>query len=400
MKEPFLAAIPLLSKVEAAGFEAYFVGGSVRDCLLGKKIEDVDIATSATPEEIKTIFQKTIDVGIDHGTIIVLFNGIPYEVTTFRTETEYVDFRKPKEVQFIRSLEDDLKRRDFTMNAIAMDKKGCLIDPFNGRKSIDDKIIQTVGKAEERFSEDALRMMRALRFFSQLDFEIEKATYEALVSLGHLLEKISVERKLAEFEKLLVGRNRSQALLVLIETDLFKYLPGMSLFKHSIQKTARLDSQALSLLEMWTLLLSQCELHAKECLAFLKSWKMPVKKIKTLSLLIKWLHFRQENNWTTLALYEAGSGEIVASVERVFNVLQGNDVDKQTSSLMVSYAALPLKQRGELDVTGDDLQAWFQKGPGSWIKETIEQIEIAVINNEIRNQNDSIREWLLGCNQK
>lgn len=136
MKEPFLSAVPLLTEIEHAGYEAYFVGGAVRDLLLDREIADVDIATSATPEEIKAIFPKTIDVGIEHGTIVVLFKGRTFEVTTFRAESEYEDYRRPSGVQFIRSLEEDLKRRDFTMNAIAMDKSGQLFDPFHGKQAI------------------------------------------------------------------------------------------------------------------------------------------------------------------------------------------------------------------------------------------------------------------------
>src|SRR3954451_24281467 len=158
----FKKAIPLLEVIEKAGFEAYFVGGCVRDYLLGKKIADVDIATSATPQEIKTIFSKTIDVGIEHGTVVVIWDKETYELTTFRSDGEYTDFRRPSEVTFIRSLEEDLKRRDFTMNSMAMDKEGRLIDPFSGRKAIQNKIIETVGAAPDRFHEDALRMMRAI----------------------------------------------------------------------------------------------------------------------------------------------------------------------------------------------------------------------------------------------
>ncbi|MGZ4161997.1 MAG: CCA tRNA nucleotidyltransferase, partial [Neobacillus sp.] len=205
MIEPFLSALPVLTMLEEAGFEAYFVGGSVRDYLLSNPIHDVDIATSATPEEVKVIFPKTADIGIEHGTVLVRFQKESYEVTTFRTESEYQDYRRPKEVSFIRSLHEDLQRRDFTMNAIAMDRMGKLIDPFDGRRAIKEKIIQTVGHADDRFNEDALRMMRAVRFVSQLSFKIERETINALTNLVHLLEKIAIERKRAEFEKLLIG---------------------------------------------------------------------------------------------------------------------------------------------------------------------------------------------------
>lgn len=399
MNEPFLSAIPLLMKIEDAGFKAFFVGGSVRDCLLGKKISDVDIATSATPKEIKAIFPKTIDVGIEHGTIIVLFNGVPYEVTTFRSEAEYVDYRKPKEVQFIRSLEADLERRDFTMNAIAMDKEGQFIDPFDGRKAINDKVIKTVGKAEERFSEDALRMMRALRFYSQLGFTIEKDTYHALRSFGHLLEKISVERKLTEFEKLLVGKNRTNALLMLANTELYKYLPEMAPLQESLKNVAQLDCGELQLEEMWGLILKQFEINYNESGAFLRAWKMPIKKIKYISSLLKWLEYRVKNEWTDIALYNA-SIQIAVSTEKLLNVLHHHDVNKNISLLMQAYEMLPINQRSALQVTGNDLQVWFQQQPGPWIKETIEKIEAAVIKKEVTNQKDLIREWLFGCNQK
>ena len=134
--QTFVQALPLIEQIEAAGFEAYFVGGSVRDALLGKEINDVDIATSAFPAEIKQIFPKTIDVGIEHGTVMVLWDGEAYEITTFRTESTYQDFRRPDKVEFVRSLEEDLKRRDFTVNALAMDKNGQIMDYFNGQEDL------------------------------------------------------------------------------------------------------------------------------------------------------------------------------------------------------------------------------------------------------------------------
>src|SRR4051812_38283336 len=216
MKEPFLAAVPVLTKLESAGYEAYFVGGAVRDFLLKKEINDIDIATSATPEEVKQIFSKTVDVGIEHGTLLVLYQNQSYEITTFRTEAEYEDYRRPKAVSFIRSLKEDLQRRDFTMNAIAMDKDGNLIDPFHGELSIKNQVIQTVGKATDRFQEDALRMMRAVRFVSQLSFRIEDETLNALEDLVHLLGKIAIERKQTEFDKLLFGDNRKQAIQLIL----------------------------------------------------------------------------------------------------------------------------------------------------------------------------------------
>lgn len=399
MMPVFKKAIPLLKQIENAGFEAYFVGGSVRDYLLGKEIADVDIATSATPEEVKQIFPKTLDIGIEHGTVVVLFKGTPYEVTTFRTESEYVDFRRPSEVHFIRSLHEDLQRRDFTMNAIAMDMDGNFIDPFYGKQSISEKVIKTVGNAEERFKEDALRMMRAIRFNSQLAFEIDPFTAEALASSGYLLEKIAVERKLSEFEKLLAGKNRKNALKKLAETGLYKYLPGMAPFRKELNHTIHLDSSELSVEEMWGFLIYCFGMDQLKAEAFMKHWKMSGKKTKRILKVFKWLEYRFTSNWTPNTLYEAGGGQTVESTERILNVLRQENVETNISSVLKSYESLPIKDKSELKITGNDLMTWFDRPQGSWIKAELEKAEKAVLNRDIDNSKDSIREWLIKCNQ-
>lgn len=399
MKEPFLSAVLLLTKIEEEGYEAYFVGGSVRDLLLGREITDVDIATSATPQEIQAIFPKTIAVGAEHGTIVVLFSGKTYEVTTFRTEAEYEDCRRPSEVQFIRSLEEDLKRRDFTMNAIAMDKAGRFIDPFHGKQAIENRVIQTVGKAEERFSEDALRMMRAVRFYSQLHFKIESSTKDALIQYAHLLKHISTERKLAEFEKLLVGINRRNALKVLHETGLYTYLPGMAPYSEGLIQMIKYDSISLGIEEMWVLLIYQFRIYGTDINSFLKTWKLPVKKIKKIVQIVNWLTIRLKTDWTVESLYEAGA-DTIFSTERIYNLLHNQKVDRRINHLLERYEALPIKQRSELEVTGNDIQEWFQKKQGPWIKEILEMIEKAVIHQKVSNHKQLIREWLIECNQK
>jgi len=398
MKEPFLNAVPLLEKIEKAGYEAYFVGGSVRDLLIGREISDVDIASSATPVELKAIFPKTIDVGIEHGTIVILFNGMAYEVTTFRSESEYEDFRRPAGVEFIRSLQDDLMRRDFTMNAIAMDKQGKLIDPFRGTQAIKERMIRTVGDPFERFQEDGLRMMRAIRFHSQLGFEIEDKTLDALKALAPLLKHISVERKTMEFEKLLAGTYRKDAIIKLTETDIYQFLPGLADLKSEITHMAEYDCGDLSVEEMWALLLFQCKWQQKELDAFLKAWKLPVKKIQYIKSLLAWLKIRFAKNWTKLALYQAGF-MIAAGAERLFNILHHQEANLNLEHLQKSYESLPIKKLTDLEINGGDLQEWFQKKPGPWIKEKLKAAEAAVINQEIENKKEILREWLSGCNQ-
>ncbi len=394
----FTAAVPVLEKIEAAGFEAYFVGGSVRDFVLGKEVADVDIATSATPQEIKRIFSKTVDVGIEHGTVVVLWEKNTYEITTFRSESEYVDFRRPSEVTFIRSLEEDLKRRDFTMNSIAMDKKGVLIDPFRGREAIQNKVIATVGSASERFHEDALRMMRAVRFVSQLSFTIEENTYRALGENAPLLAKIAVERKTAEFEKLLQGANRMPALKTLIDTGLYQYLPGLGDKKAQLRKLLNLQLEPLSLVEMWTLLLYVLGIKEAEAEVFLKLWKLPVKKMKAVKGVLTWLQSRSQTQWTLESLYEAKLVQ-AESAERLFNIVNQQSLLQGLAQLKEQYDTLVINDRQELAVGGYDLMEWEGKRGGLWVKEKLILIEKAVLNGEVLNNKEMIREWLKQCNQ-
>lgn len=195
----------VIEKLNEHGFEAYVVGGCVRDSLLGKEPEDWDITTSAKPEEVKAIFSRTIDTGIQHGTVTVMLNRQGYEVTTYRVDGEYEDGRHPKSVDFTTSLLEDLKRRDFTINAMAYNGREGLVDAFGGMEDLENRVIRCVGSAVNRFTEDALRILRAVRFSAQLDFRIEDETYEAISLIAPNLEKVSKERIATELTKLLLS---------------------------------------------------------------------------------------------------------------------------------------------------------------------------------------------------
>ncbi len=195
----------IIEKLEAAGYEAYAVGGCVRDSLLGRVPDDWDITTSANPYEVKEIFPRTIDTGIQHGTVTVMMDRDGFEVTTYRIDGEYEDSRHPKEVIFTRNLEEDLKRRDFTINAMAYNNRSGIVDIFGGMDDLQNKMIRCVGEARERFTEDALRIMRAVRFSAQLGYEIEENTKRAIVELAPNLKNISAERIQVELVKLLVS---------------------------------------------------------------------------------------------------------------------------------------------------------------------------------------------------
>lgn len=209
----------IIDMITKAGYEAFAVGGCIRDALLGRIPEDYDITTSATPNEVKSIFRKTIDTGIEHGTVTVMLKGVGYEVTTYRIDGKYEDSRHPSSVNFTKSLREDLLRRDFTINAMAYNDSEGLVDPFGGQEDIKRKLIRCVGVPYERFTEDALRIMRAVRFSAQLGYEIDEKTLLAMKELSSNLSKISEERIQVELVKL-VCSNHPEKMRVMYETGI------------------------------------------------------------------------------------------------------------------------------------------------------------------------------------
>ncbi|MBQ2329398.1 MAG: CCA tRNA nucleotidyltransferase [Oscillospiraceae bacterium] len=206
----------IIERLREAGYEAYAVGGCVRDAVLGRQPEDWDITTSALPERVTELFSdlRVVPTGIKHGTVTVLADGESFEVTTYRVDGEYSDHRRPESVRFTASLEEDLARRDFTINAMAWDPfTDEIVDPFGGMRDIEDRTVRCVGEPEKRFSEDALRVLRALRFSSVLDFEIEEKTARAVREMAGDLENIAGERIRAELAKLITGRGAARVLL-------------------------------------------------------------------------------------------------------------------------------------------------------------------------------------------
>lgn len=339
MNDVFLKALPVLQKLTTAGFEAYFVGGSVRDYLLNRTISDVDIATSAFPEEVKEIFQTSYDTGIAHGTVTVRENNEFYEVTTFRTEGTYEDFRRPSEVTFIRSLEEDLKRRDFTMNAIAMDEHFALQDPFSGQLAIQNKEIKAVGKASERFHEDALRMMRAVRFLSQLDFELDKETEKALESQIELLQHTSVERITVEWLKMMKGKAAKRAIELLLKVKMETYLPGLKDEKSALSEFASWDWEKRTTEEsIWLGLV--VAVKPNNVNAFLKAWKLPNKTIQLVNKAYQYA-LNMKETWLTEELYHAGKA--VFSLVNELNVIRGQENNQHKVSQ--AYEALPIHSK-------------------------------------------------------
>lgn len=251
----------IINKIYENGYEAFIVGGCVRDYILNLEPSDYDIATSATPKKILEIFKdyKTIETGIKHGTVSVIINEELYEITTYRVESEYEGNRRPKSVEFTSNIYHDLKRRDFTINAMAYNDKVGLIDKFDGANDIKRKIIKTVGNPDERFNEDGLRVVRAIRFSAKLGFEIEENTLNSIYKNASIIKNISIERITDEFNKIILSKN-PKMIITLYKTKILKYL-GIKL---------DLDKDEKYIFENKLDILSKCSNSLEERLAMLE----------------------------------------------------------------------------------------------------------------------------------
>jgi len=233
----------VLNRIESSGHEAFVVGGAVRDALLGRGVNDYDITTSALPEETSRIFADlhVILTGLKHGTVTVIIDKNPIEITTYRVDGNYRDSRHPEGVSFTRNIEDDLARRDFTVNAMAHSESRGLIDLFGGRSDLEARLIRAVGEPERRFCEDALRIMRAFRFASKLGFDIEPKTLAAAQKCRGQLANISTERKTAELEGIMLGTGVKKALSLMVNTGIFEVIAsGISFDKSRFDKLSEL----------------------------------------------------------------------------------------------------------------------------------------------------------------
>lgn len=228
----------IIRRLEQAGYEAYLVGGALRDLLLGREANDFDITTSATPVEMKAVFSdlRTLETGLRHGTLTVLVGAFSVEITTFRVDGDYVDARHPSSIRFTKSLAEDLARRDFTVNAMAYSERTGLVDLYGGREDLKQKLLRAVGDPKKRFSEDALRILRAFRFCSKLGFEIEPVTKAAIKVCREGLSWVSAERISAELEGILVGQGASVALSLMEECGVLPLVLPEAVLKEGIDR--------------------------------------------------------------------------------------------------------------------------------------------------------------------
>lgn len=377
------AARYVITAIEAAGYEAVIVGGAVRDLYLQKPNADVDVATSALPEEVKELFAHTVDVGIEHGTVLVLDAGEPVEVTTFRTESTYSDHRRPDEVQFVRSLEEDMLRRDFTMNAMALNSAGDIIDLFGGKQDLDAGVIRAVGHAEARFAEDALRMLRAVRFSSQLGFTIEACTLKAIQQQAHTIAHIAVERVQVELSKLWCGPYVATGVKALEESRLAAFLPG------TFSANDWQDVQTTERLAGWAYF---CLINEDPDATLLHTYKCSNKDKQFVKQTLR-AHKALVQQWRAWDYFSFDLDVLETAYQLA--MWQQQVLPFSRASIAVSKQALPIKQKSDLAITGKQVLEWAARTRGPWIKDALERALQLVVEGTIENDTMQLKDWFI-----
>jgi len=364
------------------GYAAYFVGGFVRDHLLGMPTEDIDITTSATPELVKALFPTAKPTGIKFGTVTVFMDNFTYEVTTFRKEGKYINHRHPESVDYSLSLEEDLKRRDFTINAFAMDLEGKIIDLFGGEKDLKKGIIRAIGDPLERFEEDALRILRAFRFVSKLDFDIEPDTFAATMAKRTLLKRIANERILSELQKIIVYPHAPKAIRLLHQAAIGEILPGLG---KGLEVLSEREDYQLDLPEFFALCfyLDKGEIPA--------AWRFSNKQKTLVKTLINLITVTSEDTFNVMILYANGI-DICLKANRVNRVLDHhNDQEKH---LVKMWQEMPIHSTCELAFKGEDILKETQLTDARIIGSIIDEITYKVITGELPNEKARLREYL------
>jgi tRNA nucleotidyltransferase (CCA-adding enzyme) len=423
----------LLDKLLTNQFEAFLVGGCVRDLLMQRSIQDIDIATNALPEQVMELFPHTIPTGIKHGTVTVILEGIPFEVTTYRKETDYEEHRRPQQVEFVTDLHEDLQRRDFTINAMAIDAKGLIIDLFDGQGDIGLKLIRCVGNPQERFQEDALRMLRCIRFAANLGFDIEEAAWAALTQNVQLLKYVAMERVRVELEKMVAGDNPYHALELLLEAKLLQHVKSELQLPIVKWQTSDMPAYLRNLTELedpllrWALLFHSMKISADKANRAMKRLTFSSKQSKSIMLLLKLELGLQEQ--IDLAIQEHDSPEKKEpvslttarlsadrpvliwkqaavqfgkqalqgwlSIKKIENVeLRSDQALDRKQTVIAAFllhgnewiAEMPVETLNELDIAGSDLLEHFAIPAGSWVSEVLHRLLLDAAFGNARNQ--------------
>lgn len=375
-----------------SGYQAYFVGGLVRDYLLKRNINDIDIATDALPENIMELFPIVIPTGLKHGTVTVLIDKIAFEVTTFRVEREYNDYRHPNEVEFVSNLIDDLSRRDFTMNSIAMDITGMIIDPFSGVCAISEKKIETVGNPKERFIEDPLRILRAVRFVSQLSFYIDKKTWEAMVEASELMKYISVERIKQELDKIFISDSPELGIELLINSNLIKNIPGFNEFKIDTidnKSVIKHISKTTDFSTRWFIFLYYFNKeNAKLLMSSLKFSNKEKREINNIFNSFNLLKDSINKKKCIKILIDADESIYFKVIEilYIFSIIEVDIRNYWLAELLNIQKNLKVKKINDLNINGRDLIEFIGKSGGPWTKQVLNELLEQVIYKGLQNE--------------
>ena len=357
-------ALKLLKELTSHSYKAFIVGGFVRDHLLGIESNDIDITTNATPKEIKEIFKDSFLPNEDYGSVTVIKKGIRFEITTFRKEIEYYNNRKPLEIKYIDDLYPDLLRRDFTINTLCMDENGNILDYLKGREDIDNKIIRTVGNAVERFSEDSLRILRAIRFAAILDFKLSDEVVSAIKETKYLINNLSYYRKKSELDKIFISPNRDNGIKLLLELGLDEELELPNLRKV-------LDSNTKSLIGIWSIL------NVIDKYVFNKNELDLIKDVNSALEL---------NNVDPFALYKYGL---------YVNSVAGEIKNINIKDITEAYDELVIKTKKDIDIDTDDILYVLNRKPGQYLRDIYLDIEREILYRRLENKKDIICDYII-----
>ncbi|AKG35383.1 CCA tRNA nucleotidyltransferase [Paenibacillus durus] len=410
MADPVMAeaAGRIIIRLNDAGHEAYWVGGCIRDELLGRPVHDMDITTSARPESVMSLFPRCVPTGLQHGTVTVLEDDFPFEVTTYRTESGYADHRRPETVTFVMDVKEDLRRRDFTINAICLGLDGRLIDPFGGAEDLRRQLIRCVGKAEDRFDEDALRMLRCVRFASTLAFRIAKNTWRGLLRRRDGLAHIAVERVYAELTRIVEGPRPLTGLAMLARSGLLAR--GKAPFPWTGEDLAAAAAGLTGIGELesarlrWALLLHALGVTADMADGLMRAWTFPGATRRGVAQVL-----RVREAWTAAAA-EAGPGGGPADFRRRFiaAVLAfGAEAAEGWLALLAAMPCggpcaglvpsarrwldeMPVRGLAGLAVTGGDLASALDRRPGPWLGELLQALLLEAASGVVPNDRTAL----------
>lgn len=354
-------ALKVLKIITDSGYEAYIIGGFVRDYLLNIKSSDIDIATSATPKEIKEIFKDSSISNDIYGSLYIVKNNIRYEITTFRKEYDYKDNRHPSKIEYVSNIEEDIKRRDFTINTICIDKNGNVIDLINGRKDLLNRLIRCVGNSSKKIEEDALRILRAVRFATILNFDLDKDLIDAIKKHKLLLKKISYNRKKEELDKIFSSSNAKKGIKLLLDLELDNELELYKLKDVNFYN---------DLIGIWYIL------DVEDKYPFTSNEKDLLNNISKVI---------DEDNTDPVILYKYG-----LYINVVASELKGND-SKIVNKL---YTKLKIHTRSDLDIDTKDILTILNKKPGEYLSNIYKNIEEEVLYSKIKNNRKDIIKYL------